>query len=168
MATEVSPRFLNYPSEFTHHVKTILGQAVEVESAVCGLLQIYSSEKRGLVILAHCGLPKQFLDLFETVKATDSCVCARAFRYAAQTTVYDINSDRDFLPYLDKLGDIPFTSIQATPILDTGGVVIGILTTHFGEPKELRKASLRTLTLLAEALRGPIEQYCADIRSVYI
>jgi GAF domain-containing protein len=139
----------------------VLRQAVEVEGATFGNIQVYNPEASGLEIIAHQGFNPKFLELFKLVLPDDSSVCARAYRLANRIAIPDLRNDPQSAFFFRQAQEIGFRALQSTPILDTHGCVIGMLSTHFAKPHYLSRAAELALDQCAERASELLQQFLA-------
>lgn len=144
----------------------LLREAVEVDNAAFGNIQVFNSESGGLEIIVHQGFDPDFLQLFKLVMPDDSTVCARAYRLASRISIADISNDPHLLPYLSQLRAIGFQAVQSTPILDTHGCVIGMLSTHFAQPHYLSKEAEQALDACAQRAAELLQQFLSARRGI--
>ena len=80
------------------------------------------------------------------LRSYDSSACGRAAQVYAQTVISDVRRDPLFAPHRKIAAATGFRAVESTPIIDRGGQLLGVLSTHCRRP---RRASRREL-LLAE------------------
>lgn len=127
----------------------VLREAVEVDGAAFGNIQVFNAEVGGLEIIVHQGFNPEFLKVFGLVLPDDPSVCGRAYRLAGRIAISDLRNDLHFSPFLSTALNIGFQAVQSTPILDRHGCVIGMLSTHFSKPHLLSKAAAAALDALS-------------------
>jgi hypothetical protein len=76
----------------------LLDQAIELDRAVKGNIQIFHPETDSLKIIAHRGFDERFLRHFDMVKRFDSSACGRAFGTQNFIMIPDIMEDEAFKP----------------------------------------------------------------------
>jgi GAF domain-containing protein len=117
--------------------------AIAVAGADFGNIQLMNPTQGSLWIAAQFGFGEDFLDHFAQVK-DDSSACGRAARAHAQTVISDVRRDPLFAPHRKIAAASGFRAVESTPIIDRGGQLLGILSTHHRHP---RRASRQTLLL---------------------
>jgi GAF domain-containing protein len=119
-------------SSFTAEVQQLLNAAMMSDGASKGNVQLFNPYVDGLQIVAHHGFDKPFLQRFGTVRWDEPTACGRAYRYGVRVVIPDISVDRLYAPYLSIAQASGYRAVQSTPIIQSGGSVIGVLSTHFG------------------------------------
>lgn len=137
----------------------VLREAVEVDGAAFGNIQVFNRESGGLEIMVQQGFSEEFLETFRLVLPDDFSVCARAYRLAGRIAITDLRNDLHFSPFLGGALKIGYQAVQSTPILDRHGCVIGMLSTHFSQPHALSKSAETQLDALVLRAAEIIEQF---------
>ena len=109
----------------------ILDEALTVDQAACGKIRVYDPVSDSLEIRAQRGFSDGFVNSFRAVSKDEPVACARAFRLRHRVTVPDISADPLAEPYRAAARDEGFKAMQVTPLIGTGGRVVGTLSTHF-------------------------------------
>lgn len=114
----------------------LLTSAVKASAADCGTLQFLDSSQQALRIAAHDGFGQEFLKYFETVRCGDSCACGTAMTNGSRVFVADVASDPLFQPGpREVLLQAGVCSVQSTPLRSAAGDFIGVLSTHYRQPR---------------------------------
>ena len=136
-------------------------RAVTVSDAAFGTLQAWNPNVEGLEIATHVGFDDSFLKFFDVVRAEDDCACGRALRLRKRVIVSDIAEDPYFAPYLETAARAGFRAVQSTPMVGAGGHVVGVLSTHFANPRRLARDVAEALDQLAAEAGQLIERSLA-------
>lgn len=115
----------------SNELHSLLREAIELDGAYKGLIQLYDQDNAVLRVVAQIGFGETFLKLFDTVKAFDPSACGRALGLKAPITIGDVTADVAFAPFIKVIESEEFLSVKAIPLLIRDEVVIGILSTHF-------------------------------------
>src|SRR5579883_1348218 len=115
-------------SEF--RLAQLLDQAIELDRASKGTIQILDAESESLKIVAHRGFDEKFLRHFETVKRFDSSACGRAFGSETLVMISDILEDKAFQPNREVVQANGVRSVKCVPIINADGRLQGVLSTH--------------------------------------
>jgi GAF domain-containing protein len=113
----------------------ILQQAMTINKASCGNLQIINNRDQSLEIVVSSGLSSQFLDHFKKVQTHDGSVCARALRTRKTIFVPDLSTDQFFAPHLTIARIEGIHSVQSTPLISQSGKLIGVVSMHYKLPR---------------------------------
>jgi GAF domain-containing protein len=123
-----------------------LRSAMEVDGACYGNIQLFNSTKRTLTIAAHQGFKEEFLRYFAVVRP-GSCACGAAIQRGARVMVGDVVSDPIFKD--TEAGAMLLQSgvqaVQSTPLISSAGQFLGVMSTHYDRPRNLRQEELREL-----------------------
>jgi len=158
---EVSTRS-THQADLPHMLDEILGATIELQRADFGNIQLYDARAGTLSIVVQRGFPRSLLDQFTVVRAEDAAVCAQALRDRERVVVEDLTSDPRF-PSLRVIAEqTGFRSVQSTPILGRGGILRGIMSTHFREPARPSERDLRLTDLYARLAAELIERVEGD------
>jgi PAS domain S-box-containing protein len=114
-----------------------------------GSIQLYNPHKKGLEIVVQRGFPQAFLDTFKLVSPEDNSACGRALRKGARIVIEDVLTDEEYTSFRDIAAAAGYRAVQSTPLLVSGGPVLGILSTHFRSPHRPSEHQLRLLDLYA-------------------
>lgn len=128
----------------------ILDDAIAVDDAALGNIQLMNARLGALEIVAQRGFGAPFLNLFRTVRPDEPSACGRAFSSGRRVTIFDVDRDRPYIPYRSIAAQAGFRAVQSTPIL-LHGEAVGVLSTHFAQPHHLSRAGARALDRCADA-----------------
>lgn len=118
-------------------IPELLASIVRVTSADLGNVQLFDSSQRALRITAHHGFEKEFLNFFKTVW-TNEFACGAAMKKRSRVVVPDVLSHPLFQDDICKqvMLRAGARSCQSSPLIDGAGRLIGVVSTHFGRPRE--------------------------------
>lgn len=116
-----------------------------VTAADRGNVQLFRPRVHGLTIAVQKGFDQAFLSHFALV-ADDGSACGRAASSLAQVGVEDVQTDVAFAPHLEVAEASGFSAVQSTPLVNTDGSLVGMVSTHFSHP---HRPSSDQLELLA-------------------
>jgi GAF domain-containing protein len=134
----------------------LLYHGLTLAGARLGNVQLMNWTKGALEIKAQSGFGDEFLNFFRRVDLADPSVCARALRHRGSIVVEDVNTDQAFAPCCPIVLRAGVRAVQSTPLLSSGGALVGILSTHFPAPHRPTAVETRNLQdaarLAADAL----------------
>nr|WP_303647634.1 GAF domain-containing sensor histidine kinase [Haloarchaeobius sp. HME9146] len=139
-------------------LEEVLDATIELQNADYGIIQLYDTTRQTLTISVHRGFPEEFLDHFETLHATETSVCGRALKRGERAIVEDIRTDEGFRPHRSAAESVPYRSVQSTPIFDSSGEILGMLSTHFREPHRPSERDLQLTDLYIQLAAGLLER----------
>ena len=136
------------PSDGRAMVESALDAAVEGTGADMGNIQLRRAH--GLVIVAQRGFDTPFLDFFSCVDNEGACGTAR--KLGQRVVVTDVRSDPIFVdtdaaPVMERAH---VRTVQSTPLMGASGGILGVLSTHYEKPRELRTQEFEVLDHIAQ------------------
>src|ERR1051326_7387494 len=108
----------------------LLDEAIELDRAAKGNIQVYEAETDSLKIIAHRGFDENFLSHFHSVKRFDSSACGRAFGIQNFIMIADIMEDNGFKPHREVMLVNGIRSVKCIPVVGPDGQFQGVLSTH--------------------------------------
>jgi signal transduction histidine kinase len=142
----------------------ILYSAVAVLDADLGNIQLLDSEREILTIVANYGFDQPFLDRFREVGTDDNTACGRALRLKSRALIEDIEIDPEYEPYLAQAREAGYRAVQSTPLINNQGQTLGVLSTHYSQPKDFSNRDQRLLDLVAYQAANLIERLRSEDR----
>ena len=144
----------------------VVAAAMRIDAAVGGTLQVCTGE-RSLDLLLYRGFDGDFPDKMATILAGGGSACGQAMAEHRRVVVRDVDHDPGFEDHLDLVHSCNVRAVQATPLLDSGRRLLGVLSTYFAHPHHPSTSSLAdldrcchaaALLLECERLKGAIEE----------
>jgi two-component sensor histidine kinase len=138
----------------------ILEGAIACTRADKGNIQVINVTSGMLEIVAHSGFQQPFLEFFASVTVDDPSACAVAVKSRGRIVVDDITKSNLFageasLPVLLGSG---VRAVQSTPILDSNGAPLGVISTHFVQPHRSSDQELRVIDLISRLTADYLER----------
>ncbi|MBV9447165.1 MAG: GAF domain-containing protein [Streptosporangiaceae bacterium] len=127
----------------------VLDGALALTGADFGNVQLVDPVSGGLKIVTQSGFSSEFLGYFALVD-DDHSACGRAARHCAQMVITDVTTDPGFAPHREIAAAAGFRAVQSTPLTDSAGRLIGMVSTHFREPGCPPGRDLRILELYGD------------------
>lgn len=146
-------------SQFQMSLLHILDEAIKIDGAAKGDVQLLNCALGGLQIVVQRGFDPSFLQLFQLVRVDDPSACGRAFRYQRRVIIPDITKDTHFSPYLSIARANGFQAVQSTPIIAEDGQVKGVFSTHFTGVHHLSDEASRALDNCASKMAQLISEH---------
>lgn len=113
----------------------LLNKVMEIEGANKCTLQFFDNKKEILYLIAQKGFSQDFEEHFKEVKPFDGSSCGRAIGVGIPIVVNDTMLDIAFLPHLEIIKKEGYRAVKSQPIIDEAGKKVGVVSTHFDEPK---------------------------------
>ena len=149
-------------------LRKLLDQAIALDRAAKGNIQILDRETGELHLLVQRGFDAAFSRYFKKVRAFDASACGRALGSGDCVIISDVMHDPDFQPHRVIAGASGFRSVKSIPIAAKDGSILGMLSTHSPsvrwdwERENTRPIAAKIATVLARlsparwaAIRGP-------------
>lgn len=136
-------------------VKSCLNAALETAMAVTkadrGTIQLFDVESAALRIAVHHGFDQRFLAEIASTSAPVASAGAHAMTSLERNIIMDVrDADTFAVPFSPGiLLHEGIRAIQSTPLVSSTGRVLGMISTYFGQPRQLTVRELRFLDLLA-------------------
>lgn len=111
-------------------------KAVAIEKADFGKLQAYNAARGELTIVAKHGFSAEFLEYFGRLRDL-ATACTEAMRTRLRVVVYDVATDPMFFgrPSREALLREGVRAVHSTPLICKDGALVGVLSTHFRNPR---------------------------------
>jgi PAS domain S-box-containing protein len=148
-------------------VETLYQKIVDAASIVMrsqrASMQMFRPERGSageLHLLAHLGFSPAAAQFWEWIGVESHTTCAAAMRTRQRVIVSDVEQCDDLVG-TDDLAMFRETGIRATqttPLLSRDGLLMGMISTHWGEPHQPSERELRQLDILARQAADLIER----------
>ena len=145
-------------AELVADLYEILDATMLLLGADQGNIQLYDPARDVLEIIAHRGLPEEFLTALRTVSRQDQTASARALREGRRVVIEDVNQDAAYAPYRHIAAQAGFRAVQATPMLRHDGRLLGVLATELSEARRFSAQELRILDLYSRQAADAVER----------
>ncbi|MGI0494083.1 ATP-binding protein [Alkalinema pantanalense CENA528] len=132
-----------------------LGATMGLLHADGGTIQLYDPQRDLLEIIAHQGFNPAFLDDFREVRWDDSLACSHALKEGQRVIIEDVQTDPEFAHYR-PIAAAGYRAVQSTPLMDSQGQVLGVLSTHFHQTHRPADRELRILDLYGRMVSAMI------------
>jgi signal transduction protein with GAF and PtsI domain len=130
-----------------------LEAATSVLSADFGNVQRMHPSGGGLVLEAHRGFGRSFLNFFEYTSDRHSA-CGLAMQEHRPVVVEDVECSPIFenTQALEELQKASVRAVRSMPLVDGKGQLVGMMSVHYRSPRLHSEAELRRMRLLANAV----------------
>ena len=137
-----------------------LDAALEAAHAPMGNVQLKTAE--GLRIVAQRGFRAPFLEFFSCV-THDVGTCGTALKNGARVVVTDVAADPIFAgtDAARVMEDAGARAVQSTPLVSASGAILGMLSTHYDEPRIAPAANLEAIDRIARRASFWLDQATA-------
>lgn len=133
-----------------------LASAMKATGSPLGNVQLAKPD--GLHIAAHRGFSQPFLDYFAVVAGED-CACGTAMAQARRIVVRDVADDPIFRRRVSRqvMLQAGARSVQSTPVVSSGGMLLGMLSTHDHEARAITPRQGWQLDWIAQHIGRTLE-----------
>jgi GAF domain len=116
-------------------ISEFLEAVVDSTGADFGAVQLFDSTNHVLRIVAQHGFESEFLHYFNTVGLAIRSACNESMDERTRVIVKDVSTDPLFSNDLrGLLLRAKVRSIQSTPLIDSSGKLLGVVSTHYSHP----------------------------------
>ena len=130
-------------------LREILTASIRLVGADKGSMQ--TLDARGILhIRAQQGFERDFLEFFREVRADNKGASGKALATRKPVFIPDIELDPDYRPYVGPARLAGYRSVLSFPIISPDGNLLGVMTTHFAEPKIVPVEALKVFDLYAK------------------
>ena len=139
-------------------LQQILNVAVEISGADKGNIQLVDVESAKLKMTNQVGFAAPFLQFFATETPYSSC--DQAVITQQRVIVEDVRQSALFVgtPSLKTMVDANVRAVQSTPLISSAGNVLGVISTHFVNPRRPTEQEIRLMDLLARQAADYLER----------
>jgi hypothetical protein len=127
----------------------VLDGALSLTAADFGTIQLLDPVSGSLWLVTQSGFSPEFLDSFAMV-ADEHSACGRAARACAQAVIADVTTDPGFAPHRGIAAAAGYRAVQATPLADYAGRLVGMVSTHYRRPQHPPETDLRIMELYGD------------------
>jgi GAF domain-containing protein len=131
----VSANTITIPIESRQQILELLASTIRKDNADKATLQVFDEPTESLHLIASEGFEPEFLDHFLIVKAFSGAACGRAIGVGNPVIISDVFLDAAFEPHLPIIKSAGYRSVKAIPIFGQAYKKMGVISTHFREPK---------------------------------
>jgi GAF domain-containing protein len=116
-------------------LEALLDATLSLHETHLGKVQLLNRDTRTLDLTAHAGFAHGILDALIAGSKDSNSACGRALREERPIAILDVNTDASYAPLRALAGRAGYRAVQSMPLVTSAGELIGMLCTHFVEPK---------------------------------
>jgi len=128
-------------------LKEVLAFAVQLLDADFADFQLYNETTGLLELAAQQGIDAAFITAFREVNRAENTIYSRAIRHGKRIVVEDVGQSETADSDRDVAIAVGFRALQATPLFDNKGNLLGVLATYFRKPQRPAEEKLIKLDL---------------------
>lgn len=137
----------------------ILDTTIELLRADFGHVQLYDPDRRVLHIAVQRGFNEEVLRRIAEVGPGNTSASGIALSRDQQVIIEDVATGPAYAGVQEIAGLSGYHAVQATPLLTTNGRLVGMLSTHFREPRHFSAHDLRLVDICARQAADAINAY---------
>ena len=144
-------------------LQEMLEVAIEITGAEKGNIQLVDNDTGHLNMIAQSGFDSAFLTYFAS--QTPFSACVKALETQQRVIVEDVQQSALYVgtPSLDAMLDANVRAVQATPLISSAGYVLGVISTHFANPRRPTEQEIRLMDLLARQAADYLERKRVEV-----
>jgi len=150
------------PASLHDALTHILDASMELLGADLGNVQIYDAARDAPEIIAQRGFSAEFLTHFESIGADDGGAWGMALAAREAVLIEDVERDENFAPHRAAAAEAGYRAVFSVPLISRRGDILGVLSTHWREPRRPQERELRMLELYAGHAVDAIERIRAE------
>ncbi|MDZ8186070.1 MAG: chemotaxis protein CheB [Nostoc sp. ChiSLP02] len=148
---------------FQDALSGLLDRAVAMHRTDMGYIHLFERQSCTLELAVQCGFePSSFSD-FRTVNITDNSPCISAVRTGESIIVEDVQTHTMFISHRAIALAAGYRAVQSTPLTSNSGRLLGVLSTHFRQPRQFLPWEMKLLDMHARHAGNLIEVFQTDI-----
>ena len=137
----------------------LLQHAMMMCNTKAGTLQLVNKTNNTLEIATSFGLSDEFITHFRIVTCDDGSVCGRALAKKETIFIEDLTTDRSFARHLNLALQNNIMSVQSTPLISSGGKIVGMISVHFSTRKKRPHNNLEAFESFCTKAADKIEEF---------
>jgi PAS domain S-box-containing protein len=139
-------------------LEKILNVAIEISGADKGNIQLVDPGTGRLTLTTESGFEPSFVAHF--ANGNQPAACNLALETQQRVVVEDVRQSAIFVgsPSLKVLQEANVRAVQSTPLVSSAGHVLGVISTHFTNPRRPTEQELRLMDLLARQTADYLER----------
>ncbi|HET9957009.1 MAG TPA: ATP-binding protein [Polyangiaceae bacterium] len=131
-------------------LKMLLAAAVRLQSGERGFIELFDSITQRLALGVSFGHADSAIEALTSVPVADGeGACGTCAARRTRVIVEDTEQDPLFTRYRDAARRAGFRAVWSTPLLTRRGELLGVLSTHFAEPKRPSEREVQLVELYA-------------------
>ncbi|HEY3580014.1 MAG TPA: ATP-binding protein [Pyrinomonadaceae bacterium] len=155
---EIGTRCARNGHDVSACLQEMLDVAIEITGADKGNIQLVDHDTGRLNLIGQSGFDETFLNYFAS--ETQFSACSSAIEAQQRVIVEDVRQSALFVgtPSLRVMLDANVRAVQSTPLISSAGHVLGVISTHFINPRRPTEQEIRLMDLLARQAADYLER----------
>lgn len=147
---------------FQDALENVLDRAIAMHRTDMGYIHLFDRQTCTLVLAVQRGFNTASVDELQTVSITEYSPCIMALRTGETVIVEDVKVDPRFTPHRAIAAAAGYRAAQSTPLPSRTGTLVGVLSTHFRQPRKFLPWEMKLLDMHARHAADLIELFQAE------
>jgi hypothetical protein len=143
-------------------LENLLERAISMHRTDMGYIHLFMRQTCTLALAVQRGFDAAFVDELQTVSINEYSPCMMALRAGKRVIVEDVEVDPLFAPHRAIAKAAGYRAVQSTPLTSRKGTLVGVLSTHFRQPRRFLPWEMKLLDLHAAHAADLIELFEAE------
>ncbi|BAY28214.1 CheB methylesterase [Nostoc carneum NIES-2107] len=143
-------------------LENLLERAIAMHRADMGYIHLFDKDTCTLLLAVQRGFNAAAIDNVQTVSLAQHSPCISALRSGETVIIEDIEADANFAPVRAIAKAAGYRAVQSTPLTSRTGNLVGVLSTHFREPRRFLPWEMKLLDMHARHAGDVIELFQAQ------
>lgn len=140
-------------------LSNLLDRAITIHRTDMGQIHLFERQSCTLELAVQKGFDPSLLHYFKTVNITDNSPCISAVRAGQSIIVEDVETDSMFISYRAIAKAVGHRAVHSIPLTSNSGNLLGVLSTHFRQPRRLLPWEMKLLDMHARHAGNLIELF---------
>ncbi|BAY23338.1 CheB methylesterase [Calothrix sp. NIES-2100] len=140
-------------------LENLLERAIAMHRTDMGYIHLFNRDTCTLLLAVQRGFDAGSIDNLQTVSLAEHSPCIRALRSGETVIIEDIEVDPKFAPHRAIAAAQGYRAVQSTPLTTRQGTLVGVLSTHFRQPRRFLPWEMRLLDMHARHAADVIELF---------
>ncbi|MDZ8053512.1 MAG: chemotaxis protein CheB [Aulosira sp. ZfuVER01] len=143
-------------------LENVLDRAIAMHRTDMGYIHLFERQTCSLALAVQRGFDAALVDELQTVSITEYSPCIRAVRSGETVIVEDVEVDPLSAPQRAIAAAAGYRAVQSTPLTTRTGTLVGVLSTHFRQPRKFLPWEMKLLDMHARHAGDLIELFQAE------
>ncbi|BAY08282.1 chemotaxis protein CheB [Calothrix sp. NIES-2098] len=143
-------------------LENVLDRAIAMHRTDMGYIHLFDRHKCTLTLAVQRGFDATLGDDLQTVSINEYSPCIMALRSGEPAIVEDVEVDPRFAAHRAIAAASGYRAVQSTPLTNRKGTIIGVLSTHFRQPRHFLPWEMKLLDMHARHAADLIELFQAE------
>ena len=140
-------------------LENVLERAIAMHRTDMGYIHLFQRQTCTLELAVQRGFNLAIVQKLQTVSIGEYSPCIMALRAGETAIVEDIDVDPNFAPHRAIAKAAGYRAVQSTPLTSKSGNLVGVLSTHFRQPRRFLAWEMRLLDMHARHAGDLIELF---------